>query len=129
MSQERKKLIKELDDAFSLYIRVKDKFKCITCGADNRTHTIQCGHLLSRVSHSTRWDELNAHAQCQPCNWYHEDHPERYMYEWLRKHGQKEYEKLYVKWNQTTKFAESDLRELIKYYKDKTKKLQESNEI
>ena len=124
MSQERKKLKKQADDAFSDYIRERDGYKCITCGADKRTKVIQCGHLLSRVSMSTRYDELNAHAQCQPCNWYHEEHPERYTYEWLKRHGQKEYELLYLKWNQTTKFYDADLKQIIQLYKNKLKEIQ-----
>jgi len=127
MSIERKKLVKKLDDVFSLYIRERDKYKCLTCGADKRTHIIQCGHLLSRVSYSTRWDELNAHAQCQPCNWYHEEHPERFTYEWLRLHGQKAYELLYLKWNLTTKFFDADLKQMIELYKKELEELNESN--
>jgi hypothetical protein len=125
MSQERKKLIKELDAAFSLFIRERDKFKCICCGKDRNTATIQCGHLFSRVSMSTRFSETNSAAQCSGCNLLHEYDFEPFRQAYIKKFGQKQYDLEYVKFKQTTKYSESDLRELIKYYKDKTKKLQE----
>ena len=55
------------DKYFSLFIRERDKDKgCVTCGkfTDNK----DCGHFLSRRFESTRFDEKNAHGQCQKCN-------------------------------------------------------------
>ena len=122
--ESRKDLEKKLTDVFSLFIRARDNYTCFTCGIKKSDGAvIQCGHLLSCVSHSTKWDELNCHAQCQPCNWYHEEHPERYTYMWLKKHGQQQYELLYAKWNKTTKFTNADIKYLIKYYQDKLKEV------
>ena len=67
MRSKNKKLSKaKADKYFSLYIRERDKNKpCITCGA---MATKDCGHFLSRRFENTRYDEQNAHGQCQKCN-------------------------------------------------------------
>ena len=44
-----------------------------------KRNNIQNGHLFSRASYSTRWDGLNAHAQCQSCNFRHEFDPVPYQ--------------------------------------------------
>lgn len=125
MSKERKKIIKQLDSVFSKYIRERDNYKCITCAKDSNTSVIQCGHLFSRVSHSTRWDEKNAYAQCSGCNLAHEYNFEAYRRVWVEKNGEKEYDKLYAKYSNTTKFSDSDLKFLIKYYRQKVDEINE----
>lgn len=120
---ERQKLVKRLDDVFSLYIRERDGYRCVVCGAKRPLHVIQCGHLFSRISHSTRWDELNAHAQCSGCNRYHEECFEPYRQVWVRLHSQEEYDLLYIKYRKTTKFTNADLRILIQEYRKKIKEL------
>ena len=55
----------ELDRVFSLYIRKKYPAECYTCG---KKGTLQCGHFISRVYLSTRFDENNARPQCVGCN-------------------------------------------------------------
>jgi len=125
MSKERKKLIKKLDDVFSLYVRERDNYKCITCGVDKNTHVIQCGHLFSRISHSTRWSEKNAFAQCSGCNMKHEHDFEPYRRAWLEKYSQEEYDILYAKFSGTTKYNDIDLKYLIFYYQRKTEKIKD----
>jgi len=78
---DRSSLIKRVDEAFSLFIRGRDGYRCFTCGKTKAIASlfgmsIQAGHLFSRTNYSTRWDELNTHAQCSGCNSYHENHPE-----------------------------------------------------
>ncbi len=124
MSAERKKLVKQLDDAFSKYIRERDNYTCIVCGVTNKTHVIQCGHLFSRVSNSTRWSESNANAQCSGCNMRHEYDFEPYRKTYVNKYGEKQYDIEYIKFKQTTKFSESDLKQMVELYKNKLKELQ-----
>jgi len=119
---DRKKLVKKLDKIFSEYIRARDKYKCITCGATKETHIIQCGHLFSRQCHSTRWDESNAHAQCAGCNYRHEFDFEQFRRAWIDRHSAAEYDKLYAKFSGHTKFTNSELEAMIGYYQ---KKIQE----
>lgn len=127
MSDERKKLVKKLDTVFSMYIRKRDKYRCIVCGATREIRTIQCGHLFSRVANSTRFDEANAHAQCSGCNLRHEHDPEPYRRAWLAKHSQDEYDRVYAKWSNPTKFTISDLEIMIELYQNKIKSLEDDN--
>jgi hypothetical protein len=126
MKTERKKLIAKLDKIFSEYIRERDDYICITCGVTRNTHVIQCGHLFSRQCHSTRWDELNAYAQCAGCNYRHEFDFEPFRRAWIAKHSQDEYDKLYAKFSGHTKFTNTELEILCCEYKKKLKKLKEN---
>jgi hypothetical protein len=55
------------DKYFSEYIRLRDNNKpCVTCG--KYTDLKDCGHFISRRFESVRFDEKNAHGQCQKCN-------------------------------------------------------------
>ena len=60
---------KTAQQSFNKYIRVRDdKLPCISCG---RHHTGQyhAGHYRSRGAHpELRFEELNCHKQCAPCN-------------------------------------------------------------
>ena len=63
------------DEWFSKYIRLRDAnqnglCKCVTCSTVKHWSDMDCGHFQSRRYTATRWDEKNAHAQCQACNNY-----------------------------------------------------------
>ena len=62
-----------LDKVFSEYIRRRDadeygRVKCCTCPAVAHWAEMDCGHFVSRGNMSTRYDEMNCHAQCKTCN-------------------------------------------------------------
>lgn len=61
--------IKKVETVFNLFIRLRDaELPCISCG---RHHQGQwhAGHYLTVGAHrELRFDELNVHKQCQPCN-------------------------------------------------------------
>lgn len=65
--------IKELDNQFSRWIRLKAADKsglctCYTCGVKRNWKEIQAGHFQSRQKYNTRWDERNVKPQCRRCN-------------------------------------------------------------
>lgn len=66
------KVVKELDRAFSLYIRRRDSTMhgcvCFTCGHTGPIEEMHAGHFISRKWLSLRFDEKNVHAQCYTCN-------------------------------------------------------------
>ena len=126
MSKERKKLVKQLDDIFSLYIRARDNYTCCVCGGKKPVVVIQCGHFHSRKHYSTRWDELNAMAQCASCNLYHNQDKEPMRQAFLRRYTQHQYDMLYIKFRKTTKFSDADLKFLIGLYKDKLGEFKDS---
>jgi hypothetical protein len=67
---------KTCDLWFSKYIRIRDadpfggRCKCITCDTVKDWKEMDAGHFMSRRFMSTRYDEMNCHAQCQKCNQY-----------------------------------------------------------
>ena len=69
----RSKLVKKLDQIFSVYTRlsVADKNWYITCPLCwTRVHWIdaQNMHFIKRSVYKYRWDEKNCHAGCMRCN-------------------------------------------------------------
>lgn len=113
-SAERKALVKEADRVFSLYIRKRDGH-CVCCGT---TENLQCGHLFTRGTYSTRWDEDNAFAQCGGCNLKHEHDTYPLTNYFLNRFGKAAYDELYKKHKTPAKFTNADLRDLIKKYKE-----------
>jgi hypothetical protein len=109
----RKKLVKKLDDVFSVFIRARDKNKCITCGT---TENPTCGHLITRAKYSVRWDERNSFCQCFGCNMSHEYNPEKYTAKWLAIYGEKAYQQLVRDANKSHKFTDKELEALIEKY-------------
>lgn len=110
----RKKLVRKLDSVFSAYIRQRDQ-RCATCP---QTQNLTNGHLFSRASYSTRWDEQNCHAQCSGCNYRHEFDPVPFHKFFIRQFGQYAFDELYRKYRETKKFSNSDLVELIEKYEE-----------
>jgi len=115
---ERKKLVKNLDKAFGDFIKARDNYTCVLCGSKER---IQCGHLFTRASYSTRWNELNAHAQCASCNMRHEYDFFPFQNWFVKKFSQQNYEDLYFQHKQVVKYKDWELLDLIDYYKEKLK--------
>ena len=110
---DRKKLIKELDRVFSIYIRKRDG-QCVQCLSKQN---LTCGHLFSRVAHSTRWDENNCFGQCRNCNYSHEFDPSKFILWYIRKFGLEKYELLSHKFHSTAKFKYWELEQMIEKYR------------
>lgn len=87
-----KKLKKDADTYFSLYIRYRDGKKlynedtgedewwtvCITCGDWKPLKKMHAGHFQSRRYMATRYDEFNVNGQCPKCNTFNAG--EQYLY-------------------------------------------------
>ena len=118
-SKSRKQLVRQLDKVFSEYIRARDK-KCICCGTQE---DLQCGHLLSRVAYSTRWDEDNAHAQCRKCNLVHEHNPHIYVKAYIQQHGINQYYNILSKYSKAVKISNAEMEQMIEEYQEKLKNM------
>tara|TARA_R100000963_G_C4627041_1_gene93029 strand:+ start:312 stop:722 length:411 start_codon:yes stop_codon:yes gene_type:complete len=130
------KLKKDLDKFFSLYIRLRDAtdegmIQCFTCGkvGHYKTGGMQCGHFMSRRSHSTRWDELNCQSQCVKCNMFGQGEQYKFGLNLDAKWGEGTSEELQYKAKQIVKFFREDYEDAISYYKDLVNKIKKEKGI
>ena len=123
----RKSLVEKLDKIFSIYIRRKDAIDdiatCVTCGKKEHWSKLQNGHFMSRRHYNTRWDEDNCHVQCAGCNVFRAGEIYLYTKYLCAKFDNNFPDMLYAKSNETVKFADVDLIQLIEYYTDKVNSL------
>ena len=114
----------KLDKEFSLFIRLRDSkqfghkaIKCISCGQVKPFEQADAGHYFSRTHLSTRFDELNVHAECRHCNRFKADHLEGFRENLIKKIGQQNFDLLKWKHAQNHKMSDFEYEQLIKYYK------------
>ncbi len=118
----RSKIVKKLDTVFSQYIRQKNAVNeiatCFTCGKKDHWKKLQNGHFQSRKHYATRWDEINCQVQCPSCNVF--KNGEQYIFgkKLDKKFGQGTAERLHLKSQETVKFMDFELEELIIRYKN-----------
>lgn len=124
---KRSTLVKNLDTVFSIYIRRKDAIndiaKCVTCGKEDHWSKLQNGHWASRRHYSTRWDERNCNVQCSGCNVFRAGEIYLYTKYLCSKYGDNFPEELYKLSQQTVKFTDADLQDMINAYKNKLNSL------
>lgn len=110
------------DKWFSKYIRARDYGQgCYTC--DSPKGYMQCGHLITRAKYSTRWDPLNAKAQCAGCNKLHEYQHEHFNSKWIQEYGEAAYHELVRKSNTVTKFTTQEIQEIGDHFKELAEEL------
>ena len=123
---ELKKLKKELDKQFSLFIRRRDSNsdgvgECITCGRINHYKKMDNGHFIKRQYMSTRYDEKNCNLQCKHCNAFEQGANEKYAEALEKKYGNGTVQMLEIKKHNKTKFTRVEYEILNKEYKNKLK--------
>ena len=126
--------VDKADRQFSRFIRLRvaipgGAFRCISCGQYKRIEQADCGHFHSRKHMATRFDELNAHAECRACNRFSADHLIKYQENLIRLIGQEEFDKLNIRAKGIKQWSETDLKELSKYYKALADKLSKEKGI
>jgi len=123
----RKSLVKKLDTAFSQYIRAKHiKEHGDICPFCKRERIQHCFHFLSRISHSTRWLELNAIGSCAGCNMLMEYEPSSFITWFIDNRGRDKLDYLQRLWHGTVKYSNYDLELLTKDYQQKLESLNET---
>ena len=115
-----KQLLKQADKVFSDFIRTRDGFICQLCGNDDSS-VMQCSHLIKRGKMGTRFEELNCVCHCSSCNFRHNFYPEFYTEWFLMIHGDKVYSDLIKKSQSVKKFSRHDLIDIIQYYQERLK--------
>ena len=118
-----KRLKKEADRVFSIYIRMRDKGVCFTCGCKKKWQEQQNGHYVSRNYLATRYDEKNCHAQCVSCNVFRHGLLTTYALKLIKRYGGNILQELDTLKNKPIKMTISDYQSLIDLYNSKIKKL------
>ena len=124
----RRGAVRAADKAFSDYIRTRDGWRCVVCGRTRETASIQCGHLFSRTSYSTRWSETNAVAQCAACNMRHEYDPWPLTLVYLDRDGQEAIDNLHDIHHRTRKYTTDEIQDIAKDFRRRLKILEEERD-
>lgn len=124
-----KTLIRNLDETFSRYIRLRDAdehgyIKCISCGRIHHFSEMDCGHYVNRSHMATRFDEQNCNGQCRSCNRYDEGNNIGYTRGLIAKYGPQVIDLLYLKKHTRKKWDTFELEALIAHYKKEITKLE-----
>lgn len=132
-TKSRSQLVKELDQIFSRYIRLRDADKngicsCITCNAKVHWKNIQDGHFISRWNYKYRRDENNNFAQCMPCNIYKSWNYISYTLAMIWKYGEDKVREMQED-KELIKISTTEIREMIEKYKYEVELLMKAKNI
>jgi 5-methylcytosine-specific restriction endonuclease McrA len=108
---ERKSLIKKLDDEIRRIVRKRDT-RCCSCGK-RLEDNLQVSHFVGRRHYSLRWDLRNVAGSCPGCNLLHNHDPNPYAKFMVDKYGKEiltKFEEVKNSYNKTTTV---ELRELL----------------
>ena len=119
-----KQLVKELDSAYSKYIRQKDaddngQVKCYTCDKVKHWKSIDCGHYISRRHLSSRFFEKNTKPQCKGCNIFKEGNKPVFALELIKEYGKDVLEELDSLSHIKMKYDRNRLSNMIMFFKNK----------
>lgn len=103
-------------NAFSLWIRERDNYTCITCGKYGKSSFMNAGHYISRRHNATLFDERNSNAQCMNCNLWGYGNMGVYTLKLQEKYGKGIIKELTKKSQQIKQFTEKELEEILKKY-------------
>ena len=135
MGKTISKLKKELDNIFSLYIRLRyatdeGLVQCFTCGKVSHYKSgMQNGHFQSRKHLTTRWDEENCQVQCVGCNMFKAGEQYKFAINLDAKYGEGTAEELELLARTIMKVSRIDYEDKISYYKDLVDKLKKDKGI
>ena len=120
-SKDKHSAMVKADRYFSAYIRARDSVAgfAVCCSCGKRTSTFDCGHFMSRRFQATRYDELNANAQCLKCNRFENGNQFEHARYIDDKHGVGTAESLRLKARMTSKRSQNDYEYIAQTYKDK----------
>lgn len=110
------------DQAFSKYVRTKNSWHCARCGRYATGQGLHLAHFHSRRKESVRFDLENADALCANCHRHFTTHYNQHKEFKLHQLGQKKYDLLELRANQTVK---KDRESEKLYWRQKLKELDE----
>lgn len=120
---------KTIDDNFSKYVRLyhsKDGYcQCATCGKWEKWNsgTMDTGHFMTRNNKSTRWELKNCLPQCRHCNSFAGGKQYEMSLMIDKVYGKGTADLMLLKSKQHKKWADFELKELNKYFREQIKEL------
>lgn len=111
---------------FSIYIRLRDRGECISCGLYKKYEELQAGHYVAAggSSNDLIFDERNVNGECKQCNGFSADHLIPMRQNLIRKWGKETIEDIEKKRKHLGKhWYYVDFVEKITYYHAQIKKL------
>ena len=113
-----KTLAREAWKLCATYIKIRDDWRCYTCGKQAfHSPTINAGHLFPDTHSNTRYDSLNIHAQCVRCNKYLHGNLHKYIIRFLNDFGLPAYEYLSVRSCKPYKYTKETLLDVqVRYH-------------
>jgi hypothetical protein len=113
--------MKEAQKVFNQYTRLRDKHKpCVSCDSKLGVK-FDAGHYFSSGHKAVTFDEDNVHAQCVTCNQFKHGNLLNYREGLLKRIGEAKLDALSQRANETRKYTNQELQEIIKTYKQKIK--------
>lgn len=121
-----KKLRKELDEVFSIYIRRSyadsdGNVQCVTCPKIKPWKEMQNGHFVGRANMNLRWSEKNCYPQCFRCNCMLKGNYPAYTEFLLNRIGLVGLQNLITEGKMIKKWTSIEIKEMIEFYKEKIK--------
>ena len=124
--KKKKKLVENLKTANDYLKIAQQVFNKFIRQRDNGLNCISCenaGHYYSQGGHSNvRFNEDNAHLQCEHCNTYLSGNLLNYQVAIEKRIGAERLMNLQAIAHDTKKWTKEELKELIEFYKKKIKK-------
>lgn len=119
----RSQWVKDAQTWFNKFIRLRDESEpCISC-QNHHQGQYHAGHYKSvGSSPELRFNELNNHKQCAPCNNHLSGNIDNYRPNLILKIGQDKFDWLNG-YHEPAKYTIDDLKEIIATYKGKCKEL------
>ena len=127
-------LLQEAQVAFNEFIRKRDAggashFKCISCGEIKPIEYMDAGHYYSvKVAPGLRFDEDNAHSQCNFCNRFLYGNLKKYAINLVKKIGPQRFSELIQRKAEYQrnghKWSRSEVEDIRDYYREKVRELE-----
>ena len=115
--------IKLFQTVFNTFIRLRDKdLPCVSCGAE-KCEEFHAGHYIASTYQYLRFNEFNVHKQCSKCNTHLRGNSIPYRIELIKRIGLEEVEYLENSRHMMLEITIPEIKEKIKEYKEKIRKL------
>lgn len=133
--QSLSSLIKNLDDVFSEFIRLRDAepftgmVKCFITGQVRHWSKMDAAHLYPRQHMAVRYDEMNVHSVVPDSNRFDDEHITDYERAMYVTYSLDALTDLFLRSKSLVKFTRRELIDLIDEYKYRVKELRKKKHL